>query len=123
MSKKQKVVYVDDEDINLLLFESNFEDKYEVLTATDGYKGLKVLDDNPDAMVVISDMKMPGMNGLEFIRSAKDKFPNKKFYILSGFDISDGIKAALDDGLILEYFRKPFDVRKMHKIITDSLKN
>ncbi|MDX8339871.1 response regulator [Draconibacterium sp. IB214405] len=123
MSEKQKIFYVDDEPINLLLFESNFKKIYEVLTAPDGSEGLKVLDEHPDIMVIISDMKMPGMNGIEFITKAKEKFPNKKFFILTGFEITDEIRAALDSGLILEYFSKPFDVKRMHSIIADALVN
>ena len=50
--------------------------KYEVLTAENGIKGLEVLNIYPDVAVVISDMKMPVMNGLEFIiEPIKEKFP------------------------------------------------
>jgi YesN/AraC family two-component response regulator len=66
-------------------------------------------------------MKMPGMNGIEFIKKAKAKYPDKKFYILTGFEITEQIKEALDKGIILEYFCKPFEIEKMHRIIADVL--
>ena len=119
MGTKHKILYVDDEEINLLLFDANFREQYYVLTAQDGFVGLEILANNPDTNVIISDMKMPGMDGLEFIRSAKEKYPDKKFYILTGFEITDEIKEALDTGLIVEYFSKPFQVEKMHKIIAE----
>lgn len=122
MNDKQKILYVDDEEINLLLFESNFNDIYEVLIAYNGFEGLKVLDENTDTKIIISDMKMPGMNGIEFIKKAKAKYPDKKFYILTGFEITEQIKEALDTGLILEYFSKPFEIEKMHRIIAEVLK-
>ncbi len=123
MNKKQKILYVDDEEINLFLFESNFKNNYEVLMAYDGFEGLNLLDSNPDTMLIISDMKMPGMSGIEFIKTAKTKYPDKKYYIHTGFDITDEIKEALETGLILEYLSKPFDVEKMHKIIAKALNN
>jgi len=122
MNDKQKILYVDDEEINLLLFESNFNEIYQVLIAYDGFEGLEVLDENPDTSIIISDMKMPGMNGIEFIKKAKAKYPDKKFYILTGFEIKEQIKEALDTGLILEYFCKPFEIEKMHRIIAEVLK-
>lgn len=121
MDSKPKVLYVDDEPINLMLFEVNFKDKYDVITAIDGYKGLEVLAENTDALVIISDMKMPGMNGIEFITKAKAKYPDKKFYILTGFEITKEIKDALDSGLIIEYFSKPFQVERMHRIIAEAV--
>ena len=121
MDTKSKILYVDDEQINLFLFEANFKDKYDVLTAFDGFKGLEVLDENPETVVIISDMKMPGMNGIEFIKKAKEKYPDKKYYILTGFEITEEIREALDSGLIIEYFSKPFEVEKMHVLIAKAL--
>ncbi len=121
MSDKPKILYVDDEEINLLLFEVNFKEKYHVLTALDGFEGLGALDEHSDTRIIISDMKMPGMNGIEFIKKAKEKYPDKKFYILTGFQITDEIQEALNTGLIIEYFSKPFQTERMHKIIAEAI--
>lgn len=120
MNDKSKILYVDDEPINILLFELNFKQKYKVLTAPDGFKALEVLDNNTDILLIITDMKMPGMSGLEFVEKAKEKYPEKKFYILTGFDITDEIKEALNIGLVVEYFSKPFQIDKMERIIEDA---
>ncbi len=116
---KPKILYVDDEPINLKLLKINFSAKFDVYLAENGYSGLDLLDNQPDIDVVISDMKMPGMDGLEFITMAKAKYPLKKFYILTGFEITDEIKEALDNGLILKYFGKPFRFKEMEKIIIE----
>lgn len=121
MENKPKILYVDDEQINLLLFQANFKELYNVITAIHGFKGLEVLDNHPETQIIISDMKMPEMNGIEFIKKAKAKYPDKKFYILTGFEITEEIRAALDSGLIIEYFRKPFETEKMHQIIAGAL--
>lgn len=118
MNKKAKILYVDDEELNTMLFKLNFEKKHEVLTAMDGFNALEVLDEHPDTEIIISDMKMPGMNGVEFIRNAREKFPDKKYYILTGFEITSEIQGALDSGMILKYFRKPFNIREIEAVLS-----
>ena len=113
MNRKPKILYVDDEFINLQLFKINFDNKYEVFTAENGITGLEVLDNNPDIIVVISDMKMPLMNGIEFIKKAKEKYSHIRFYILTGFQITEEIQEALNSKLILKYFSKPFNFNKI----------
>ena len=119
MSKEIKILYVDDEYINTRLFEINFRDKYTVLTAEDGVKGLELLNENPDSQVVLSDMKMPVMNGLEFIKQAKKKFPDKKFFILTGFEVTDEIQRAIDKGVIVKYFQKPLNMKEIESSIKE----
>lgn len=105
-----KVLYVDDEEINLVIFEANFKDSFEVITASSGEKGLELLKTNAkDIEVVISDMKMPLMNGLDFVKQAKLLGRNIKFYILTAFDRADAIDKALSEKLISGVFRKPLD--------------
>lgn len=115
-----QVLYVDDEPINLKLFKINFMKKFDVLTAATGMTGLEVLDKHPDTLIIISDMRMPEMNGIEFIKAAKARFPEKKYYILTGFDITQEIQNAIDSGLILKYFRKPFNIKDIEKSIEDA---
>ena len=113
MSEKTKILYVDDESINLQLFEINFRKKYQVVTALDGIKGLEILEANPEILIVVSDMRMPKMNGIEFIKRAKEKYPDKRFFILTGFEITEEIQSALQSGLILRYFKKPFNIKEI----------
>jgi len=122
MSDKLKIMYVDDEELNLQLFELNFNRKYEVITAESGISALNLLEEHLDTTIVISDMKMPKMTGIEFIQKAKVKYPDIKYYILTGYDITDEIQEALDAKLILKYFRKPFDINEIDNAIRTALK-
>jgi two-component system, response regulator, stage 0 sporulation protein F len=117
---KLKVLYVDDEPINLILFKANLEDKYDVLTAENGFEGLKFISENSDLKVVVSDMKMPNMNGIEFIKKAVSISPRIHYYILTGFEITDEIQEALDVGLIRRYFRKPFNMNDISSEIENA---
>lgn len=107
---KFKILYVDDEAINLMLFKINLQKKYEVLTAENGINALEILSVEKDISIVFSDMRMPEMNGIEFITRAKDLYPEINFYILTGFEITSEISKAMDNGLIDKYFQKPFNI-------------
>jgi two-component system response regulator (stage 0 sporulation protein F) len=108
MKLKKNLLYVDDEQINLMLFQQAFKDEYDITTAISGNEGLDILRLHPEIEIVISDMKMPKMNGIEFITLAKSEFKVKLFIILTGFDITNEIETALKSKLICEYFSKPF---------------
>ena len=111
------ILYVDDEPINLMLFDVCFKKKYKVITAESGFVGLEKLEQNSDISFVFSDMKMPGMNGIEFITLAKQKFPKLSFYILTGFGLTEEIIKAMDDGLVLKCFFKPFDIEEIESVL------
>lgn len=119
MSKSVTLLYVDDEPINLTLFELNFQNKYKVLTATSGVDGLKKLNSDHNIIVVISDMKMPGMNGIEFIKKARENHDKIAYFILTAFEINTEISEALKENIIHKYFRKPFDMNEIERAIED----
>ena len=121
MEKLVSILYVDDEPINLMLFNINFKKKYNVITAISGEDGMVKLKQNPQIKIVISDMKMPGMNGIEFISMAKKEFPSVIFYILTGYDITTDIAQALKDKIINQYFSKPFNISEINNAIYASL--
>ena len=117
MNYKTTLLYLDDEPINLYIFEINFKKNYNVITCKSGFEGLSKLEENPDIEIVISDMNMPGMNGLEFIKKAKEKVPAIIFYILTGYEITPEIRKALDEKLVSRYFRKPLNAEEIRSSI------
>ena len=110
MEELIKVLYVDDEPMNLRLFTANFKSRFEVVTAISGEKGLDLIRTIPDIKAVISDMRMPEMDGMQFIRLAKKDHPSLSFFILTGYDLSEDISDAMKEGIIQKFFRKPFNI-------------
>jgi len=123
MTLKHTLLYLDDEPINLEIFAGCFENTFEVITANSGRKGLEILEVNTNIAIVVSDMKMPEMNGIEFIRIAKEKYHNITYFILTGFDLNEEILGALNDGLIYSYFSKPIDYEIIGSSIQEAIKN
>jgi two-component system response regulator (stage 0 sporulation protein F) len=107
--------------VNLRIFEINFRKKYHVVTSISGEKGLEKLQENGDIIVVVSDMKMPGMNGIEFIRKARKKFSHVFYFILTGYDITSEIFDALNENIIQKYFRKPFNIKEISEAIDSAV--
>jgi response regulator RpfG family c-di-GMP phosphodiesterase len=121
MSKKINLLYVDDEFINLQLFGLNLRRNYTIITADSGVKALEILKNNPEIDIVISDMKMPQLNGLEFIKIAKQKYSKIKCFILTGYDVTNEIQNAIKAGIILKYFRKPFNIPEIVESIDQTV--
>lgn len=114
------ILYVDDEDPNLFLFRASFEDKYEVMTSNSAEDGLTQLAQaHNKIIVVISDMSMPKMNGVEFIRKAKALYNNIGYFILTGYDYNDEIDQAIKDNVVHKFFTKPFRQDEIEKAIDE----
>lgn len=116
------VLYVDDEKDNLFVFKANFNRTFEVITSLSPTLALEELDaHHNEIIVVISDMRMPEMNGIEFIKQAKAKYDDIFYYILTGYGHNPEIEAALTDQVIEKSFAKPFDVSEIEASILEAV--
>ena len=121
MSDKPIILYVDDEAINLQLFQINFKNSYTVIIADNGFKGLEILKQNKEIRIVVSDMKMPSMSGMEFIKRAKEMRPNIPYFLLTGYDVTSEIRDAINAKLINAHLKKPFDINEMEAVFSKAL--
>jgi len=103
-----KLLYIDDEKPNLMLFNITFRNEIGVVTANDAAEGLEILKNDSEITHVICDLRMPNMDGIEFTKAAKIIRPEVYYYLLTGFDLNEEIQSALDLGLISTYFKKPY---------------
>ena len=117
-----KILYVDDEAINLELLQLTFMNELEVLTATSAREGLKILETQPEIHVIISDLKMPVMNGLDFIKKIKICYPEKVCMLLTGFMESEIMMEGFNKELIFRYLMKPWKRDELMEIIHEAFK-
>ena len=120
--KLAKVLYVDDEFINLDLLRLTFLNEFDIITAESGIEGLEILESDPEIKVIISDLKMPGMNGLEFIREVKTRYPGKVCMLLTGFLESEVMMEGFNQELLFRYLMKPFRKDELKSTILEALK-
>ncbi len=117
-----KILYVDDEVINLELLQLTFMNEFTVITAESAREGLKLLTLNPDIHVIISDLKMPVMNGLDFIKEVKRNNPEKVCMLLTGFMESEIMLEGFNKELIFRYLMKPWNKDELGETVKEALK-
>ncbi|MEK8034041.1 EAL domain-containing protein [Ideonella sp. DXS29W] len=108
-SHQRTLLLVDDEE-NILsaLRRLVRRDGYRVLTASSGQEGLTLLRAH-HVDVIISDQRMPGMTGVEFLRQAKLEYPDTIRMTLSGYTDLQSIIDAVNEGAVYKFLTKPWD--------------
>lgn len=107
--KKHKILFVDDEENILNSLKRLFlDEECEVYTANNGFDAIKLLDEHEFALI-LSDYRMPGLNGVEFLKLAKEKSPDTIRIILTGFSDVNVAVSAINDGEIYKFISKPWD--------------
>jgi response regulator RpfG family c-di-GMP phosphodiesterase len=103
------VLFVDDEEHILKSLKRLLrKEPYQVFTAVGGEAGLEVLEENPDIQMVVSDQRMPGMCGTEFLAKVKAKYPETIRLVLSGFAEASAIVDAINEGEVFRFIAKPW---------------
>lgn len=109
-----KIMVVDDQaGIRMLLEEVFKKEGYSILTASNGNQALEIIEEN-NVDLVLLDMKIPGMSGLEILKKIKQVRPDLKVMVMTAYGESDIVKEALRNGA-MSHFSKPFD---LHELIT-----
>lgn len=109
MNEKIKILYIDDDFVNVELFKINFSKKYNVFSGISGTEGLEILKNNTDIQFVFSDLRMPEMDGLEFIKKAYKLYPEIRYFILTAYDTNKELQQAIDERIIVNCISKPFE--------------
>lgn len=119
-NKKFEILYVDDEQDNLDVFESTFWKDYNLHLAKSAKEGFEILD-KVDIDLIITDQQMPLMSGVEFLDKINDKFPKTMRMILTGFGDMDAIISAINKGKIVNYITKPWKKEELKITINKAL--
>ncbi len=117
---KIKIVYVDDEENNLLSFKATFRKKYDVLTAISAADAIKLLEEHVDIAIIVTDQRMPNMTGVEFLHSIIEKYPLPMRILLTGYTDINALIEAVNLGKIHHYLSKPWNEEELDKCIQDS---
>jgi len=108
--EKRTVLFVDDDEIVLMSLQRGLRDEpYNKVFARSGKDALRILKDN-DVHVVVTDMRMPEMSGLEFLKIVKQNYPNIVRIVFSGYIQVTTLLTAINQGEIYRYIPKPWKV-------------
>jgi len=120
--EKYRILYVDDEIDNLIIFKAAFRRYYDVFTATSAREGLEVLK-KQDVQVLITDQRMPEITGVEFLENVIPDYPETIRMILTGFSDVEAIIQAINKGRVYQYITKPWDTDELKITIDNALES
>jgi DNA-binding NtrC family response regulator/nitrogen-specific signal transduction histidine kinase len=111
-AQKHTIMIVDDEKNHLESMENLLSENFHIITASDGLEALGIINkiEHPEEIsLVISDQRMPGLNGIQLLEKLKDIIPNTLRIILTGYDDKDVMMTAINEINIYQFIMKPFD--------------
>lgn len=120
---QRTLLIVDDEPgIRAALSRMLRNDGYRILTAGSGAEGLELLAVNP-VQVIISDQRMPGMSGTEFLGTVKQLYPDTVRIILSGYTDLRAVTDSINHGAVFKFLTKPWDDDLLREQIRDAFRH
>lgn len=110
------VLYVDDERPNRIVFEASLKSEFRIKSVPDAKTALEFLQ-GEDVAVLVTDIRMPEMDGLELLRQVKEKHPRTVRMVITAFSDIDPILTAINEGLVARYIIKPFDRDEVMQVL------
>lgn len=117
-----KVLYVDDEEINLTNFRETLSDEFEIFTALSGQKALEILEKEGEMALVVSDQRMPGMSGIELLTEVRRLYPESIRMIISAYTEIHELIDAINKAEVYRYFVKPWEEDHLRLTIGNAVK-
>ncbi|HEX8949802.1 MAG TPA: response regulator [Dissulfurispiraceae bacterium] len=120
-NEEVKILCVDDEQNVLNALKRLFLDSnYQIFTATSGIEGLEILA-REQAQIIISDYRMPGMNGVEFLKRVCDEQADTVRIVLSGYADASAIVSAINEGQIYKFVPKPWNDDELKVTVANAI--
>lgn len=113
------LLVIDDEPSILSSLRRQFRRNYRIHTAHSAQEGMEVMKAH-SIQVVISDQRMPGMNGAAFFDQVKHDYPDATRLLLTGYADIQAVIEAINDGNIYRYITKPWDPTELDTIVRES---
>ncbi|WP_432715244.1 response regulator [Sphingobacterium faecium] len=117
-NKKPKitVLYVDDEENNLVSFKATFRFKYKIFTALSGAEAIDIVKKN-SIDIIVTDQRMPEMTGVELLEEIIDIAPEPMRILLTGYTDMAAVIDAVNKGKIFHYLNKPWSEEELDETI------
>lgn len=121
--KKHTILAVDDEQNNLSLIKRTLRNNYEIIMATSGAEALGIIEEKGNEIsLIVSDQKMPFMEGTELFKRIADKYPNIVKILLTGHSNVDILVDAINECHLFQYILKPFEPEQLCMIVENGIK-
>lgn len=114
--KKIDILYLDDEENNLISFKATFRLKYNIYIALNAEIAMSILETKP-VQIIITDQRMPAMTGVEFLEKVIEKYPDPIRILLTGYADLNAVIDAVNKGKIYHYLSKPWNEEELDSAI------
>lgn len=117
-----RILLVDDDRLQLRAMETALHGKYEAVCALSGAQALEAVRLGPPFAVVVSDMHMPGMDGIELLQELKSAAPDTTRVVLTGQEDRLTVVEALNGGCVFRFLNKPCDAKALEAVLEDAVR-
>ena len=117
----KNVLYVDDEENNLIAFKASFRRHFSVFTAISAFEAQKILAEH-EIHVLITDQRMPETLGTDLLAQAVKDYPDQIRILLTGFSDIEAIRDAINRGQIYHYLQKPWNDIELKEAVENAYK-
>jgi serine/threonine-protein kinase len=118
--QRPRLLFVDDEERILNALKNIFRSKYHVLTAASGPQALEYIE-KFRIPVIVSDQRMPGMQGVELLRCARELSPDSVRILLTGYSDLASIVGSINEGEVFRFISKPWDNQELQSVIAEAV--
>jgi len=117
VTSKLRLMVVDDEADNLDLLYRTFRREYQVFRAESAIAALQLLDTEGEMGIIISDQRMPKMNGTELLSRVAEQFPDTIRILLTGYTDVEDLVDAINSGKVFKYVTKPWQPEELRQVV------
>lgn len=123
VDERPVVIYVDDEPINLRVFDANFRAHLRVMTCHSAQEALAILNQRGhEVAVLISDQRMPDMTGVELLERSREVAPDTQRMIITAYSDMQAVIDAVNRGQVSRYFVKPWVKEELLAALEDGVR-
>ncbi len=115
-----KVLFVDDDEANLVVCEAACGDAFDVITATSAEAALELMR-TEEVGVIVADQRMPGTTGVELLERVRIEYPDTVRVLITAYSDIQAAISAINRGRVRRYLRKPWEPGELKAELADAL--
>ena len=121
-AKQEQILFVDDEPNILNAFKRQLQGDFNVICAEGGQAALDMLKSHSDIAVIVSDMRMPGIDGIKVLTAYKQNAPDTIRILLTGYTDLDSAIEAINTGNIFRFLTKPCNIDLLKNTLNEAIR-
>jgi len=122
-NKDYPILFVDDEEMALVTFKTLLKKEFTIYTAGSGEAALELIEDHPELALIVSDQRMPDMNGIELLRRSSAKRPDLIRMLITAYTEIELVIDAINRGNVYRYITKPYNEEGLKQTLRQGIEH